>query len=198
MAARWGGPVAPAEDFATDGADLVIDALYGAGLSRDVDGLAARCVECDQRLRRGWRQGAGGRCSLRARRRDGGRARRRRRRDRDDRLLPPEAGPSSVLGRRADGAARLRRHRHSRRRARRDRAAGFRQSAEGLARGVAPADGAIAQIRARIGARAVRGGPSHRRGAAGGAGGLARRGRARHALRARRTPSPSTRPTRPP
>ena len=44
MAARWAGEIAPAEGFSTEGADLVIDALYGAGLSRDVDGLAARCV----------------------------------------------------------------------------------------------------------------------------------------------------------
>ncbi|HXT06907.1 MAG TPA: NAD(P)H-hydrate dehydratase [Roseiarcus sp.] len=44
MAARWTGTIAPAEGFAAEGADLVIDALYGAGLSRDIDGLAARCV----------------------------------------------------------------------------------------------------------------------------------------------------------
>ena len=45
MAARWRGESKPAESLATGHADLVIDALYGAGLSRDVDGLAARCVE---------------------------------------------------------------------------------------------------------------------------------------------------------
>ncbi len=44
-AARYGEPIEPAESFDPDGADLVIDALYGAGLSRDVDGLAATCVE---------------------------------------------------------------------------------------------------------------------------------------------------------
>jgi len=44
MAARWGAGIAPAEDFSPEGADLVIDALYGAGLSRDIDGLAARCI----------------------------------------------------------------------------------------------------------------------------------------------------------
>ena len=43
---RAGGPVAPAEAFDPEGADLVIDALFGAGLSRDVDGAAPRrCVE---------------------------------------------------------------------------------------------------------------------------------------------------------
>ncbi len=44
MAGLWGGDIAPAETFSPEGADLVIDALYGAGLSRDVDGLAAQCV----------------------------------------------------------------------------------------------------------------------------------------------------------
>jgi hydroxyethylthiazole kinase-like uncharacterized protein yjeF len=44
MARRWGGEIAPAEAFSLQGADLVIDALYGAGLARDVEGLAARCV----------------------------------------------------------------------------------------------------------------------------------------------------------
>jgi hydroxyethylthiazole kinase-like uncharacterized protein yjeF len=44
MAARWGSDVADAEPFDPGGADLVIDALYGAGLVRDVDGLAAACI----------------------------------------------------------------------------------------------------------------------------------------------------------
>ena len=44
MAARWTGETKPASSLATDGAALVVDALYGAGLSRNVDGLAAQCV----------------------------------------------------------------------------------------------------------------------------------------------------------
>jgi hydroxyethylthiazole kinase-like uncharacterized protein yjeF len=44
-AARYAGVIAAADAFDPDGADLVIDALYGAGLSRDVDGLASRCIE---------------------------------------------------------------------------------------------------------------------------------------------------------
>jgi hydroxyethylthiazole kinase-like uncharacterized protein yjeF len=44
-AERYDGSVAAAEAFDPSGADLVIDALYGAGLSRDVDGLAGRCVD---------------------------------------------------------------------------------------------------------------------------------------------------------
>ena len=44
-AQRYGSVATAAEAFDPDGADLVIDALYGAGLSRDVDGLARECVE---------------------------------------------------------------------------------------------------------------------------------------------------------
>ncbi|MQX36081.1 NAD(P)H-hydrate dehydratase [Roseospira navarrensis] len=39
-AGRWHGPVAPLDLGALDGADLVVDALFGAGLSRPVDGVA--------------------------------------------------------------------------------------------------------------------------------------------------------------
>ncbi len=45
MANCWLGKVAAAEDFGAEGADLVIDALYGAGLTRNVEGLARKCVE---------------------------------------------------------------------------------------------------------------------------------------------------------
>ncbi|UOK69800.1 NAD(P)H-hydrate dehydratase [Ancylobacter polymorphus] len=45
MAARWEGPVAPAETVDLIGADLVIDALFGAGLARDLDGAARALVE---------------------------------------------------------------------------------------------------------------------------------------------------------
>ena len=44
MAGLWGRGVSPAAAFSPADANLVIDALYGAGLSRDVDGLAAQCV----------------------------------------------------------------------------------------------------------------------------------------------------------
>ena len=43
-AQRFGGEICPAETFDPVSADLVVDALYGAGLSRDVDGLAGVCV----------------------------------------------------------------------------------------------------------------------------------------------------------
>ena len=44
-AAAWTGPVRPAEGGALPSGDLVIDALFGAGLSRDLDGAARALVE---------------------------------------------------------------------------------------------------------------------------------------------------------
>jgi hydroxyethylthiazole kinase-like uncharacterized protein yjeF len=44
-AQRYRGAVASAEAFDPAGADLVIDALYGAGLTREIGGLAHECVE---------------------------------------------------------------------------------------------------------------------------------------------------------
>jgi len=55
MAARWGGAVAPAEALDLDAADLVIDALYGAGLARDLEGAALRRVEAINAFARGGR-----------------------------------------------------------------------------------------------------------------------------------------------
>ena len=42
--AEWGGSTVPAEQLDPRGADLVIDALFGAGLSRPLDGAALRIV----------------------------------------------------------------------------------------------------------------------------------------------------------
>jgi ADP-dependent NAD(P)H-hydrate dehydratase / NAD(P)H-hydrate epimerase len=44
-AKRWHGAVEPASSADLASADLVIDALFGAGLARDLDGEARRCVE---------------------------------------------------------------------------------------------------------------------------------------------------------
>ncbi len=52
-AARWEGPVAPAEALDLGAADLVVDALFGAGLSRDLDGAALRRVEAVNAFARG-------------------------------------------------------------------------------------------------------------------------------------------------
>jgi hydroxyethylthiazole kinase-like uncharacterized protein yjeF len=45
VAARWRGGIAPAAGFELDEADLVIDALYGAGLDRGLTDAARDCVE---------------------------------------------------------------------------------------------------------------------------------------------------------
>jgi len=43
-AAAWRGPVLPVAEIGLDEADLAIDALFGAGLTRDLDGVAAETV----------------------------------------------------------------------------------------------------------------------------------------------------------
>ncbi|WP_019644395.1 bifunctional ADP-dependent NAD(P)H-hydrate dehydratase/NAD(P)H-hydrate epimerase [Novispirillum itersonii] len=45
MAGRWGGAVEPLDPALLDRAVLVIDALFGAGLSRPVDGVAAAVID---------------------------------------------------------------------------------------------------------------------------------------------------------
>lgn len=44
-AAQWKGPVAPADARRLDGAQVVIDALFGAGLDRPVEGTARALIE---------------------------------------------------------------------------------------------------------------------------------------------------------
>lgn len=44
-AKRWTGPIVPARPDELDGADLVIDALFGAGLDRPVEGTARAMIE---------------------------------------------------------------------------------------------------------------------------------------------------------
>ena len=44
-AARWTGPVSPLEAAKLEGCELVIDALFGAGLSRDIDGPSRVMIE---------------------------------------------------------------------------------------------------------------------------------------------------------
>ncbi len=45
MAARWEGGVEALAPGVVGGADVVVDALFGAGLARDVDGIAAEVIE---------------------------------------------------------------------------------------------------------------------------------------------------------
>ncbi len=52
MAKRWRGRVAPMDENALQGAELVVDALFGAGLARQVDGAPAAVLKAaeDRRL----------------------------------------------------------------------------------------------------------------------------------------------------
>ncbi len=45
MAQRWGGDVAPLAPAAINGADVVVDAMFGAGLTRPLSGIAAEVVQ---------------------------------------------------------------------------------------------------------------------------------------------------------
>ena len=69
-AARWGGAVAPAKRFVLDDADLVVDALYGAGLVARRRRRGARLRRGDQRFRALGQAGAQRRRALGHRRRD--------------------------------------------------------------------------------------------------------------------------------
>ena len=75
------------------GAELVVDALFGAGLARPLEGAALAVIDA---LGRRIGPGRGGRRALRPRRRHrcGPRDRAARRAHRD--LLPPQAGPSAA------------------------------------------------------------------------------------------------------
>ena len=44
MAERWGGEIEPLSAHTLAGADIIIDALFGAGLTRALDGVAAEVV----------------------------------------------------------------------------------------------------------------------------------------------------------
>jgi hydroxyethylthiazole kinase-like uncharacterized protein yjeF len=45
MAARWEGDIEPLEPQLVEGADVVVDALFGAGLTRAVEGVAAEVIK---------------------------------------------------------------------------------------------------------------------------------------------------------
>src|SRR5262249_8144872 len=45
MANRWDGPTGPLEPSAARDAEVVVDALFGAGLSRPIEGVASRVIE---------------------------------------------------------------------------------------------------------------------------------------------------------
>ena len=45
MAGRWDGAVEPLDVNALDGAELVVDGLFGAGLGRPIEGVARKVIE---------------------------------------------------------------------------------------------------------------------------------------------------------
>ena len=173
------GPVEPAAPEAVAGAGVIVDALFGAGLDRPVEGEARahdRGDECERRADRRGRSAE--RHQRRERRRDG----RGGQGARERHVLPPQAGPSAAAGTAALRQGARRRHRHSGQRAR--AACGRQTFANGPALwGQRVSDPAPrrAQIRARPCGRRVGRPVVHRRGAACGARRAAGRGGARHA-----------------
>ncbi len=75
--------------------------LYGAGLSRDIDGAALALRRGDQRRRALGPAGSRRRCALRRRRRDRAGARRGGPGERERHVLSPQAGPSAAARARA-------------------------------------------------------------------------------------------------
>ena len=188
-AARWSGPLEQASPERIGGEAVVIDALFGAGLDRPVEGLPRAMIEA---MNAGGRAGRRGRSAERRQRHHWrGDGRRGRRPAHTVTFFRRKPGHLLLPGRLALRAAERRRHRHSRQRARRDQACDLRQRAGALG-GVFPA---AAAGRPQICARPCRGGVGrpvvHRSGAAGRARGAAGRGGACHhrAARAMRLPS---------
>ena len=93
--ARWTRPVEPATPAGVAGAGVIVDALFGAGLNRAVDGRGARADRGDERERRADHRGRPAeRHQRRERRRDGrGGAG-----GRERHVLPPQARPSAAAG----------------------------------------------------------------------------------------------------
>ena len=78
-AERWTGPTEEASPASLRDCDLIIDALFGAGLDRDVDGLPRAMIEAMNASGRADRCGRSAeRCERHHRARHGGRGRRRR------------------------------------------------------------------------------------------------------------------------
>ena len=173
-AARWQDRIRPLAPALLDGARLVVDALFGAGLARPLDGVAAELVEEVNRRRldcvgvdvpsgvhgdTGSVLGAAPRCRLTVT------------------FFRAKPGHLLLPGRELAGRACHCRYRHPGAGSRRHRAADPRQRAGALARPAASADRLRQQIHARPRGRAGR--PrDDRSGAAGGGCGAADRRRA--------------------
>ena len=187
-AARWTGAVEAAAPAALDPDHVVVDALFGAGLDREVDRSGASDDRGDERVRA--RRSSPSTCraastappaqvmgvAVRA--------------TAYGDLLPPQAGASAAAGPAPLRHARGGRHRHSRARARHDRAEDLRQRAGAVASGVSGAAAGRAQIRPRPCRRCLGRPLDHRGGALGRARGAAGGGGARHHRHRRATRLP--------
>ena len=134
MAQRWrpADRAADADDRST-GAQLIIDALFGAGLARPIAGVAADVIAA---INRSDGAGARRRCAEWSRRHDrnGGRSRRRGRAHRD--VLSAQARPPADAGRVLVRGGQRGRHRNPGRRAGRHRRQHVGQRARPVARAV--------------------------------------------------------------
>ena len=173
-ASRYAGPALGAAAVDPSGADCVIDALFGAGLARDIEGEAKAIIARINAFARGGGRvvavdvpsgvdGASGKARGAAVEASASVT--------FFRLKP---GHLLLPGRALCGTISARRHRHPRGRAGGDRAASFRQCARRMARGAAAHQRRKPQIRAWRGSRSVRTGASYRRGPARGARGASR------------------------
>ena len=109
-AKAWSGGTVALEPAVLEGAGLVVDALFGAGLARPLDGVARATVEA---VAGHGAAGRRGRRPLRDRRRYGRGARRRGAGPAHGHLPSPQARTPAAAGARIRGRAGDRRHRHS-------------------------------------------------------------------------------------
>ena len=110
-ASRYRGEIEPPEAFGSVRADFIVDALFGAGLDRPVEGAAADLIARVNALRPA---GRGGRRADRHRRRHRPGEGRRGAGGGDGDVLPAEARPPAAAGPHALRQGARRRHRHRR------------------------------------------------------------------------------------
>ena len=190
-AERWSGPVEEASPVSLTDCDIVIDALFGAGLDREVEGLPRAMIQAMNAagvpviavdLPSGVNGTTGAVMGDRGQRHPHGD------------VLPPQDRPPAAAGPAALRHHRSGRYRHPGQRAGQDQAHDLRQSAGALGRRVSAARPAGPQIFARPCGGGVRRPIDHRGGAAGGPRARCGRGRGWSPSPARARPSASMPP----